>query len=152
MLQVRSTATPLSLTFHRAFDVINLSESTVEDALQHILDIGCDRLLTSGMAHKAFTEEGMNCLKKLTQYTKVAAPWFIVIAASGINAENCAQLLAATGVHGIHAGGSVTDGISTSDMTPVENGVVSDFNTRQVVSTTRVQELVLSCTSISDVI
>lgn len=151
MRQVRRASAPLQLTFHRAFDVINLHGGSVEEALQQVLDLGCDRLLTSGRAHKACSAAGMECLKKLTQYAQVAAPSFVVVAASGVSSMNCAQLIAETGVQGVHAGGSVTESMCVRDgggdnrndhnQSQGEGGV-GDFNIRQIVNPMSVRELV----------
>ena len=87
MTQVREVSAPLMLTFHRAFDVINLSTSpcvsTVEAVLQQVLDLGCERLLTSGMAEKADSEGGIACLKRLREYAAITAPKCVIVAASG---------------------------------------------------------------------
>lgn len=56
MLKVRELSTGMKLTFHRVFDVfldINMircsdGTSNIKDALEMVISLGCDRLLTSG--------------------------------------------------------------------------------------------------------
>lgn len=152
MRQVRLASSPLSLTFHRAFDVLDLRDSSVEEALQQVLALGCDRLLSSGMAAKASSPAGLACLKRLVDYCKGAAPGFAVVAASGVNAENCAHVLAVTGVLGIHAGSAVTErspdpaSREEQEQEAGGGGTVTDFAVHQEVSVELVRELVASCT------
>lgn len=152
MRQVRDASAPLQLTFHRAFDVIELHDGSVEEVLQQLLDLGCDRLLTSGRAQKACSAAGITCLKKLTQYAQARAPSFVIVAASGVSAANCAHLISETGVQCVHAGGAVTenvcdasrDSVSCSNPSDHNQGEcnVGDFSTRQVVNAASVRELV----------
>ena len=136
MRLVRKASDPMLLTFHRAFDVVNLSSNSVESALQQVLDIGCDRLLTSGMADKA--ETGLSCLQRLALYSKARAPSFMIIAASGVNAQNCMRFITEAEVHGVHAGSSVTALVTPT----ISSKSVGDFDSRQVVSVQSVMELV----------
>ena len=56
VLKVREISTGMKLTFHRAFDVfldannVNLDCFRSDDALETVISLGCDRLLTSGGA------------------------------------------------------------------------------------------------------
>ena len=51
----------LSVTFHRAFDVCR----DASEALEQIIDLGCDRILTSGQ--QATAELGIPLLKELRE-------------------------------------------------------------------------------------
>lgn len=62
-LRILRAITPdMILTFHRAFDV---SRGDPIDDLMMLVEIGCDRLLTSGKASSAMSEEGSTVLKQL---------------------------------------------------------------------------------------
>jgi len=85
-------ARPMSVTFHRAFDMcINPLE-----ALEDIIATGADRLLTSGQKNSA--EEGASLLRDLVQQ---AGKRLIVMPGSGINESNITSI-AATGATEFH--------------------------------------------------
>lgn len=83
----------MSVTFHRAFDV----SENLEEALEDVVALGCDRLLTSG--GKATAEEGIEVLAKLMRQ---AARRIIVMPGSGITPENVAKVITTTGCREIH--------------------------------------------------
>lgn len=89
-------ARPMAVTFHRAFDVVD--SDNAQSAMDSLLQLKVDRLLTSGLATTAVA--GSESIRKLVQQS---ADKIKVIAASGVNADNAAQLIAATGVTEIHA-------------------------------------------------
>lgn len=89
---------PLEFTFHRAFDeVVNPKE-----ALKQIIDLGAQRLLTSGQEPTA--EKGLELLKELKQASNSR---LIILAGSGIHSENASKFKAA-GFEEIHASASST--------------------------------------------
>lgn len=90
-------ARPLSVTFHRAFD---LTPDPFE-ALDSLLGMGVDRLLTSGQAASAL--DGARLIRALVER---AGRSLCVIAGAGINVQNVATLVRATGVREIHASAS----------------------------------------------
>lgn len=92
-------ARPLQVTFHRAFDVA----AAPRRALETLIALRVDCLLSSGQARTAM--EGLGLLAQLAQQ---AAGRISIMPASGINAENVRRILAASGVHEIHAGSSVS--------------------------------------------
>ncbi|MCC1482978.1 copper homeostasis protein CutC [Winogradskyella immobilis] len=70
---------PLPFTFHRAFDeVVNPKE-----ALEDLIDLGVERVLTSGQETSA--EKGIELLKELNC---IANNRIILLAGGGINSEN----------------------------------------------------------------
>ncbi|MFC4268955.1 copper homeostasis protein CutC [Polaribacter marinivivus] len=70
---------PLSFTFHRAFDcVIDPLKS-----LETLMNLGVDRILTSGQKNKAL--DGLGLLKQLKD---IAKDKLIILPGSGINNEN----------------------------------------------------------------
>ncbi len=90
-----------SVTFHRAFDLCRNSECSLEE----IISIGCDRILTSGLAPTA--EQGIPMLRKLND---LAAGRIIILAGGGVTAENARGIIAATGVTELHASAKRTIG------------------------------------------
>ncbi len=86
-------ARPMSVTFHRAFD---LSRDPGE-ALEAICELGIDRILTSGQMPTAL--EGAACIAAMIQQ---AAGRTIILAGGGVNARNVASVVARTGVKEVH--------------------------------------------------
>lgn len=84
----------MSVTFHRAFDVCRDPEQALED----IIALGCDRILTSGCAPTAL--EGAPLLKKLNEQ---AAGRIKLMAGGGVTPANAAEILRLTGLDEIHA-------------------------------------------------
>ena len=76
-------ARPLEITFHRAFD---LAQDAFQ-ALDDLLDIGFDRVLTSGQAETAL--QGAQTLQKIVDHV---AENLTVIVAGNVRAENIRQL------------------------------------------------------------
>jgi copper homeostasis protein len=95
-----NAARPLSVTFHRAFDVA----ADPRAALAALLDLGIDRLLTSGQQATAW--EGRGLIRELVGW---ANGRMHILAGSGINPQNAAQLMAETGIREIHAGSSCAE-------------------------------------------
>lgn len=96
----------LGITFHRAFDVCRNPMEAVED----IVALGCNRLLTSGQAPSAV--EGMPLLARLVQAT---AGRLTILAGAGVSAANYRQIMKETGVSEVH--GSFRGGIPQRDKT-----------------------------------
>jgi copper homeostasis protein len=86
-------ARPLNVTFHRAFDMCRDAES----ALETLIELGVDRVLTSG--HEATCVEGLEMLAALQ---KQARGRIIVLPGGGITPRNAAKIVSATGVSEIH--------------------------------------------------
>ncbi len=95
---------PLGIIFHRAFDVCR----DMRQALEDIIALGCDRLLTSGHASSAF--EGMPVLAELV---KASDGRLKILAGAGVSAENYRQIMDMTGVGEVH--GSFRGGIPVRD-------------------------------------
>lgn len=88
----------LSVTFHRAFD---LCKDPIK-ALDEIISLGADRLLTSGQASSA--PNGKELLKVLIDR---AADRIIIMPGAGVNPTNVADLLLETGANEVHASASM---------------------------------------------
>jgi copper homeostasis protein len=86
-------ARPLKVTFHRAFDMARDPEA----ALDALIDLGIDRVLTSGQAPTAF--EGAETIAAMVRR---AEGRIIVMAGGGITPRNAARVAALTGVEEMH--------------------------------------------------
>jgi copper homeostasis protein len=87
-------ANGMSITFHRAFDMCR----DPQKALEELITLGCNRVLTSGQAPTA--EAGIDLLGKLV---KQANGRIIIMPGCGVNSKNAAKTLKATGANEIHA-------------------------------------------------
>jgi copper homeostasis protein len=82
------------VTFHRAFDM----SRDPETALEHIIALRCERVLTSGAQADAFA--GASLIATLVAQ---AAGRISVMPGAGVNAQNIASLRALTGAREFHA-------------------------------------------------
>ena len=89
-----TAADGMSVTFHRAFDMCR----DPRKALEELITIGCDRVLTSGQA--ATAEAGVPLLKELVEQS---AERIIIMPGCGVNSSNAASILESTGANEIHA-------------------------------------------------
>ena len=89
-----SLAYPLGLTFHRAFDrTVNAFE-----ALEDIIEIGCERILTSGQ--KSHALEGAGLIK---QVIEKAGDRIIIMPGSGVRSDNIIAIAETTGATEFHS-------------------------------------------------
>jgi copper homeostasis protein len=88
-------ARPLTVTFHRAIDM----SRDLFLALQTLIDLKIDRVLTSGGEQTAI--EGKQIIARLV---RDAAERIAVMPGSGIQEQNVRQLIAETGAREIHVG------------------------------------------------
>jgi copper homeostasis protein len=91
-------AYPLGITFHRAFD----RTADPFESLEEIIDIGCERILTSGQRPTA--AEGAQLLKQLI---KQADDRIIIMPGSGVRSDNVARLAKETGAVEFHTSARV---------------------------------------------
>lgn len=84
----------LPVTFHRAFDVT----PDPFEALNTILSLGVNRVLTSGQKNRA--EDGIELIKKLQEN---AGANLKIMPGSGINESNIQKIALYTGVNSFHA-------------------------------------------------
>ncbi len=87
---------PMSFTYHRAFDEV----SKPKESLLKLIEMGVDRLLSSGLQEKA--SDGIELLIELQ---KTAQNKLIILPGSGINLENC-MLFKNAGFTEIHTSAS----------------------------------------------
>jgi copper homeostasis protein len=88
----------VGVTFHRAFDMC----IDIDQALEDIIEIGCERILTSG--GKSTAMEGATIIANLI---KKAAGRIIIMPGSGINENNVTDLVHFTGATEIHSSAKV---------------------------------------------
>lgn len=93
MQELMAASKGLSVTFHRAFDVCR----DPRKALEQIVELGCDRILTSGQ--QANAEAGIPLLKELQQQ---AAGRIILLAGCGVNESNIRRIAEETGIGEFH--------------------------------------------------
>ena len=86
-------ARPLSVTFHRAFDMTREPFA----ALDRLIALGVDRVLTSGQERSAV--EGLDLLTALVER---AGDRIVIMAGGGVNARNLERVVARSGVREVH--------------------------------------------------
>jgi copper homeostasis protein len=82
----------LEVTFHRAFDMLNDPEAGLEE----LIELGFDRILTSGGESKA--NDGLGLIKRCVE---IADGRIQIMAGSGVNASNALHI-AHSGVDALH--------------------------------------------------
>jgi len=95
--QLLKAAGSMETTFHRAFDVV----ANPVEAFDQIVEMGFNRLLTSGQAASA--EEGVSLIRQLCDRSQDR---IVVLAGAGVNSGNAQKIVAATGVRELHASAS----------------------------------------------
>lgn len=104
-------ARPLSVTFHRAFDLC----TDLDAALEDVISCGADRILTSGGSKTAL--EGVDRIAHLQQ---AAAGRIRIMPGSGVRASNVAHLVHRTAVLDVHTSLSCK-----GQAVPTESGAAS---------------------------
>lgn len=92
-------AWPMGVTFHRAFD----RAADPFAALEVLIEMGCERVLTSGQVPAA--PDGAALIRQLVEQ---ADGRMIVMPGSGVRAANLAQLMADTGAAEYHSSAKTT--------------------------------------------
>jgi len=94
MRRLIAAVRPLSITFHRAFD------ETVDPlaALEDVIALGCDRLLTSGHAPDAFAGRAL-----IGELVRRAAGRIVVMAGCGVRPGNIAEIARACAAPEYHS-------------------------------------------------
>ena len=90
-------ARPLTVTFHRAFDMA----TDPPGALETLIDLGVDRLLSSGQEATAL--EGVEVLRALVDQ---AGDRLVVMPGGGVTERNIARVLRESGAREIHVTGT----------------------------------------------
>lgn len=89
-------AAPVHVVFHRAMDCCR----NPLDVLEQLIALKVDTVLTSGQAEKAV--QGVALIREMVQR---ASGRIAIMAGSGVNSQNCAALVAQTGVQAVHLSG-----------------------------------------------
>ena len=129
----------MSVTCHRAFDrAVN-----PEQALEDVIALGFDRILTSGQQPKA--EQGIDLLAKLNRQ---ADGRIILMAGSGVTEQNIRRIREATGLTEFHFSGRESFGSAMQYVNPNlymgrpgANEAALDYTTARRVSDTIAQLL-----------
>jgi len=94
MRRLLDAARPLPVTFHRAIDATR----DLDEALDALIELGVDRVLTSGGAPTAL--EGADAIARLVARAKGS---ITIIAGGSVRANNVAEIVRRTGVREVHA-------------------------------------------------
>ncbi|MCL1633719.1 copper homeostasis protein CutC [Luteimonas sp. SX5] len=89
-----AAAGPIGVTFHRAFDAAR--DQT--EALQAVIALGCERVLTSGAAADA-----LSGASNIAALAKGAGQGLRIMAGAGITADNIGLIAERSGAHEFHA-------------------------------------------------
>lgn len=124
----------MSVTFHRAFDLCNDAMA----GLKSVMELGCDRLLTSGQASGAL--EGSEVIAQLV---KASEGRLTILAGAGVTPLNIEELIERTGVSEVHASAKKTieSAMKYRNPTTTMGSADSDEYSRTVTSQEIVAEL-----------
>jgi copper homeostasis protein len=93
MAELEKLARPMEVVCHRAFDM----STDPFDSLEKLIEIGVDRILTSGTKNKA--TEGKEIIKQLVEK---AGDRITIMPGSGMTEENIAEMVQYTGAKQFH--------------------------------------------------
>lgn len=124
--------------FHRAFDCVK----DPYEAIEVLIGIGADRVLTSGLKKSA--EEGMELLGRLQ---KKYGDKIEILAGGGINASNAGSLMKKTGIWQVHSScrGWFCDVTTTGEEVSYSYGDAPHENDYDGVDEILVKKLVRDC-------
>jgi copper homeostasis protein len=97
--QLIELAYPLEATFHRAFDRV----SNPVEALEEVISLGFERILTSGLRLR-----GVEGIEMLSQLVKQANERIIIMPGSGVNSENIISIIKGSGVTELHSSAGIS--------------------------------------------
>ncbi|ARO28495.1 copper homeostasis protein CutC [Rhizobium sp. NXC14] len=124
--RLKAHAVGLGSTLHRAFDLV----PDADQALEQAIELGCERILTSGCAVKA--ADGIDTLKRLSEK---AAGRISIMPGSGIRPANVGEILRATGAREVH--GSCSSPVESADPRAVTFGFEAKSTNRTDVAAVR---------------
>lgn len=136
-------ARPLSVTFHRAFD---MAEDPIQ-ALMAVINLGIERVLTSGQAASAL--EGTKLIGELVER---AGERIIIMAGAGVNEENVGQIIQSTGVKEVHGSLRASRESSMQFRSPhcsMSSAIIPSDYQRFITDAERVRTLVKTIRSLS---
>ena len=106
MLHWMDVAKEMPVTCHRCFDHVAAPEAALEELIQ----MGVQRVLTSGQAATAI--DGIPNLRRLQHQ---ASGRIEILAGGGVRSHNVLELLQRTGVQMVHSSAAIQDGARTSE-------------------------------------
>lgn len=123
--------------FHRAFDCVD----DPDESMQILIQLGVDRVLTSGLQNKAMEGIETICHLQETYGKKIE-----ILAGSGINASNAKELMTTTGIHQVHSSCKdwISDPTTTALNVSYSYGDKPHQNSYDVVSKELVKQLIES--------
>jgi len=107
MKAIAEQADGFDLTFHRAIDIC----TDIYDALDYLMELQFDRVLTSGASCTA--EQGIEQLRKMVAHTSKNK--ISIMPGAGVNALNAAKIIKETGCKEIHGSGKMNIKLDASD-------------------------------------
>ena len=121
--------------FHRAFDCV----SDPYKACETLIEMGVDRILTSGLKNKAI--EGINLIKELQARYGDKIQF---LAGSGMNASNAKEMITTTGIYQVHSSCKdwLTDPTTSGDEVTYAYAPQPHENDYDVVSQALVEKIV----------
>ncbi|WP_455854235.1 copper homeostasis protein CutC [Ensifer canadensis] len=126
-------AAGLGLTLHRAFDLV----SDFKDAIELAVELGFERILTSGGAKSA-----PQAIEKLAELVELASGRLSIMPGSGVTLDTVGALLARLPVSEVHSSCSVRQ--PAHDPRLVEMGFVTEDRRRTDVATVQAMKAWLS--------
>ncbi|MGH8055322.1 MAG: copper homeostasis protein CutC [Stenotrophomonas sp.] len=114
-----ATAGPLGLTFHRAFDAARDLPAALED----VVTLGCQRILSSGGAASALDGSAM-----LSHLVAQAGTRVQMMAGAGLNAQNIATVAQQSGCRQLHASAKAVRTSAMRFQNPALIGLENDWS------------------------
>jgi copper homeostasis protein len=130
MKEVVELAYPLKVTCNRAFDAV----PDPFDALETLIDSGCERILTSGLASTA--SEGSDLLRRLVIQ---AAGRIIIMPGAGVRSSNLQSLIDITGATEYHSSARM----NVSNPMSFSNSRVSDAGNFFVADVEELEKMIV---------
>ncbi|MNM92203.1 Copper homeostasis protein CutC [compost metagenome] len=118
-----AAAGPLGITFHRAFDAARDMPAALED----VVSLGCQRILSSGGAANALDGSAV-----LSQLVTQAGARIQLMAGAGLNAQNIATVTRNSGCRQLHASAKAVRRSSMRFRNPVLAGLQNDWTQTDV--------------------
>jgi len=136
MSRLLDAARPLPVTFHRAFDAAR----NLDEALEVLLGLGVDRVLTSG--GEATAGAGIPTLARLVRQ---AGAGLTILAGGGVDESNALRIVRETGVRELHLRGTHPQASTMTYRNPrpvLGKPVIGPDDTRLVTDALRVRAVV----------
>jgi copper homeostasis protein len=129
-----SLARPMKVTFHRAFDMT----ANLLNALEDVISLGFDRILTSG--GKASALAGAEVIQQLVEN---AGDGIIIMAGAGVSSDNIREIINQTGVQEFHGSArSVLNSKMTFKNEHISMGGAADEYSYSVTDSSLVKNLI----------